>query len=248
MGHEWEERDEAVVPASVEQVWAAIATGPGIDSWFMGRNQVDPGPEGSVTTDVSGFAMTGTVTAWDPPNHFAYRTDGPGERFIAFEYLIEGRDHSSTAVRLVASGFLPGDDWEAEFEAMTVGGEMYFRTLIAYLNHFAGRFAEPVGASGPPVADWPSAWAALRTGLGLGDGPAIGDPVRVTPPGIARLVGQVDFVNSHALGIRTADGLYRFIQGYYGSFVVGHHLLTDADSDTDSDEAGRAWKTWLAGL
>jgi uncharacterized protein YndB with AHSA1/START domain len=242
MGHAWEKRDEAVVAASVDEVWAAIATGPGIDSWFMGRNQVDPGPAGSVTTDVGDFAMTGRVTAWDPPNHFAYRSDGPDERFIAFEYLIEGRDQSSTVLRLVTSGFLPGDDWEAEFEAMTAGGEMYFQTLVAYLDHFAGRFAIPVNVIGPPVADWRTAWAALRAELGLGDQPAVGDPVRLTVPGVTHLDGQVDFVNSQALGIRTADGLYRFIQGYIGGFVLGHHLF----SDTDEKQTNQAWKTWLA--
>src|SRR5439155_23351090 len=114
-----------------------------------------------------------------PPHHIAYRGDGPGERFIAIEYLVEGRDQSSTVLRLVASGFLSGDDWEAEYEAMTAGGEMYFHTLVAYLDHFAGRFATPVNVMGPPVADWPAAWAALRTGLGLGDQPAVDDPVRV---------------------------------------------------------------------
>jgi uncharacterized protein YndB with AHSA1/START domain len=244
MGHAWEERDEAVVAASAEDVWAAIATGPGIDSWYMGRNEVEPGPAGSVTTDLGGFAMTGRVTAWDPPLRFGYRSDGPGERFIAFEYLIEGRDQSSTVVRLVASGFLPGDDWEAEFEAMTIGGEMYFQTLAAYLDHFAGRFATPVNVTGPPVADWPAAWAALRAGLGLGGQPAVGDPVRVAAAGVPHLDGLVDFVNSHALGIRTANGLYRFIQGYFGSFVLGHHLFYD----TDEKQASQAWKTWLAGL
>jgi uncharacterized protein YndB with AHSA1/START domain len=244
VGHAWEERDEAIVAASVEEVWAAIATGPGIDSWFMGRNQVDPGPAGSVTTDHGGFVSTGRVTAWDPPNHFGYRSDGPGGRFIAFEYLIEGRDQSSTVLRLVASGFLPDDDWEAEFEAMTAGGEMYFQTLVAYLDHFAGRFATPVNVTGPPVADWPAAWAALRAGLGLGDEPAVGDPVRLTVPGVPRLDGLVDFVNSQALGIRTGNGLYRFIQGYFGSFVLGHHLF----SDTDEKQTSQAWKIWLAGL
>jgi hypothetical protein len=210
----------------------------------MGRNRVKPGPAGSVTTDVGGFVMTGTVTAWDPPNHFAYRSDGPGERFIAFEYLIEGRDQNSTVLRLVASGFLPDDDWEAEFEAMSAGGEMYFRTLVAYLDHFAGRLATPLNVTGPPVADWPAAWAALRTGLGLGDQPAVGDPVRVRVPGVPSLDGLVDFANSQALGIRTADGLYRFIQGYIGGFVLGHHLFTDHDEKRTS----QAWKTWLAGL
>jgi uncharacterized protein YndB with AHSA1/START domain len=243
VGHAWEEHDEAVVPASVEEVWDAIATGPGIDSWFMGRNEVDPGPEGSVTTDHGGFSSTGTVTAWEPPYHFAYRSDGPGGRFIAFEYLIEGRAESSTVLRLVASGFLPDDDWEDEFEAMTAGGQMYFQTLVAYLNHFAGRFATPVNVTGPPVADWPAAWAALRARLGLEDQPAVGDPVRLSVPGVARLDGQVDFVNSKALGIRTADGLFRFIEGYFGSFVLGHHIF----SDTDEKQTSQAWKTWLAG-
>jgi uncharacterized protein YndB with AHSA1/START domain len=244
MGHAWEQRDEAVVAASVEEVWAAIATGPGIDSWFMGRNQVEPGPTGSVTTEVGGFASTGAVTAWDPPHHFAYRGDGPGERFIAFEYLVEGRDQSSTVLRLVTSGFLPGDDWETEFEAMTAGGAMYFQTLVAYLDHFAGRFATPIGVSGPPVTHWPKAWAALWAGLGLGDQPTVGDRVRLTVPDGPQLDGVVDFVNSQALGIRTPDGLYRFIQGFFGSFVLGHHVF----SDTDEKQAGQAWNTWLAGL
>jgi uncharacterized protein YndB with AHSA1/START domain len=246
MGHPWEQRDEAVVPAPVEEVWAAIATGPGIDSWFMGRTEVDPGPAGSVTTDVGGVAMSGTVTAWDPPHRFGYRSDGPDGRFVAFEYLIEARDQSSTVLRLVSTGFLPDDDWEAEFEAMTAGGEMYFRTLVAYLGHFAGRFATPVTVTGPPVADWSAAWAALRAGLGLGAHPAVGDPARLTPAaGVPTVDGCVDFVNSQALGVRTADGLYRFVQGYTGGFVLGHHLFAD---DTDDTQAGRVWTTWLAGI
>jgi len=252
VGHAWEQRDEAVVAAPVEEVWAAIATGPGIDSWFMGRNQVNPGPDGTVTMDVGGFVSTGTVTTWDPPTRFGYRSDGPAGRFVAFEYLVEGRDGGGTALRLVASGFLPDDDWEAEFEAMSAGGQMYFGTLVAYLEHFAGRFATPVTVSGPPVLDWPAAWAALRAGLGLGDRPALGDPVRLAVPGLAPLDGVVDFVNAKALGVRTGTGLYRFIEGFYGSFFLGHHLFTDphrtdTDTDTDTAQQGRAWQSWLAG-
>jgi len=242
MGHAWESRDEAVVAASVEDVWAAIATGPGIDSWYMGRTEVEPGR--AVRTDVGGFAMEGAVTAWEPPTRFAYRVDGPGERFIAFEFLVEGRDQSSTVLRNVASGFLPDDDWEAEFEAMSAGGEMYFRTLVAYLDHFAGRFAKPINVSGPPVTDWPKAWARLNAALGLADQPTIGDQVRVTVPGVGELAGEVDFVNAKALGIRTADGLYRFIEGFFGSFVLGHHLFAAAEADHN----GQAWKAWLSGL
>lgn len=246
MGHAWEKRDEAVVAGSVEEVWAAIATGPGIDSWFMGRNEVEPGPAGSVKTDVGGFVMTSKVTEWEPPHRFAHRGDGPGERFIAYEYLVEGREQGGTVVRVVASGFLPADDWEAEFEAMTAGGEMYFRTLVAYLDHFAGRFAVPINVSGPPVADWAAGWRKLRDALGLSDHPRIGDRVKASVAGVPAIEGEVDFVNAQAIGFRTADGLYRFIQGFFGSFVLGHHLFTGTDSQ--HQQASQAWTAWLSGL
>jgi hypothetical protein len=134
MSHQFEQRHEAEVPANRDEVWAAIATGPGIDSWFMGRNEVQPG------------ALDG--------------------RFIAYEFLIEGRAGGSTVLRTVTSGFIPGDDWADEFEAMTLGGEMYFRTLVEYLSYFAGRFATPVTAFGPPDTDW----ARELTSLGRGHG------------------------------------------------------------------------------
>jgi hypothetical protein len=41
-------------------------------------------------------------------------------------------------------------------EAMMLGGELYFRTLVEYLTHFAGRFAVPVTAFGPAGAGWDS--------------------------------------------------------------------------------------------
>ncbi len=231
--------------ATVEEVWDAIATGPGIDSWFMGRNEVQPGPDGTIRTDMGGFTMSSAVTAWEPPRRLAHRHDGPGERFIAYEYLVEGREQGSTVVRVVANGFLPGEDWEAEFDAMTKGGRMYFATMVAYLNHFAGRFGIPIEVTGPPVDDWPSAWAALRAGLGVGADPAVGDAVRFTVPGLPPIEGTVDFVNAAVIGVRTHDGLYRFIQGFFGSFVLGHHLFGDG---VDEAHTKQAWQTWLAGL
>ena len=45
MGHQFEDALETEVDATVDEVWQAIATGPGIDSWFMGRNSVADGIE-----------------------------------------------------------------------------------------------------------------------------------------------------------------------------------------------------------
>jgi hypothetical protein len=186
------------------------------------------------------------VTAWDPPHRFAYRTSTAADgRYVAFEFLIEGRAGGRTVLRVVTSGFLPGDDWEAEYEAMTKGGELYFRTLVEYLNHFAGRVATPITAFGPPVGDWERAWAALRGALGLTAPVAEGDPVRFTPDGLARIEGVVYFVNPDALGVRTPDALYRFLRGFYGSMIVGHHLFAGG---ADPQATERAWQAWLTRL
>ena len=128
---------------------------------------------------------------------------------------------------------------------MTGGGRLFFRTLLAYLTHFPGRTATAVSAAGPPVADWPAAWAALYGALGLPRDAAPGHPVRCAPAGLPPIDGVVDDVAPDALGLRTADALYRFLQGFYGSFVVEHHLFTPG---ADGGAAGRAWAAWLAAL
>ncbi|WP_143737006.1 SRPBCC domain-containing protein [Microbispora sp. GKU 823] len=42
MPHEFELHKEIELDATPEQVWEAIATGPGVDSWFMGRTEIEP--------------------------------------------------------------------------------------------------------------------------------------------------------------------------------------------------------------
>lgn len=242
MGREFEFGNEIEVAATPEQVWNAIATGPGIDSWFMGRTEVGAGEAGAVRTEFASLTLSSTVTGWEPPHRFAH-TSGAAEdgRFIAYEFLIEGRAGGSTVMRLVTSGFLPGDDWETEYDAMTKGIHLFVRTLAAYLTHFPGRSATPVTAFGPAVSDWDNAWASLSAALGL-HGPAIeGERVRFTLDGAPPVDGVVYVVNPHAVGVRTRDGLYRFLRGLQGSMIAAHHLF----SDVDPRPAERAWTAWL---
>ncbi|MFC4002858.1 SRPBCC domain-containing protein [Prauserella oleivorans] len=244
MGHRFERTDEVELSATPEQVWDAIATGPGIDSWFMGRNEVDPGEGGAVRTFFGDYLPESPVTAWEPGKRLVHGgAAAPDGRFIAYEFLIEARDTGSTVLRMVTSGFLPGDDWEDEFEAMTKGGELFFATLSTYLRHFAGRFATPITLFGPPVADWESAWANVRAALGLGGTVTAGDTARFTVDGTP-IEGVVYCANSQTIGIRTGDALYRFLQGFHGSLVVGHHLFSAADTAA----AEQAWRAWLARL
>jgi uncharacterized protein YndB with AHSA1/START domain len=246
MSHEFEVPREAEVDATLEQVWDAIATGPGIDSWFIGRNDVEPREGGAVRTNFGGFIPDSSVTAWDPPRRFAYRSAPSGDgRFVAYEFLVEGRGQGSTVLRAVTSGFLPGDDWEAEYEAMTLGGDLFFGTLVQHLTHFAGRAATPITAFGPPIADWDRAWTVLHGELGLTAPVAEGDAVRFAPEGVAPVEGSVYFVNRHNVGVRSGDALYRFLRGFHGPMVVSHHLYADHNDPRATESA---WQSWLTRL
>jgi uncharacterized protein YndB with AHSA1/START domain len=242
MGHPFEQHREAEVPAGPDEIWAAIATGPGIDSWFMGRTDVQPGAGGSVRTVFGEYAPELAVTAWDPAHRFSYRSgEAPDGRFIAYEFLIEGRAGGSTVLRTVTSGFLPGDDWTEEFEAMTSGGELYFRTLVEYLRHFAGRFAVPVTAFGPPGTSWDRDRASLCRALGLDEPIGRGDRVHTTADGIGPVDAVIYFANADTIGIRTQDALYRFLRGFRKPVIAAHHLFADADAAS----AQQAWESWL---
>ncbi|MFF0445895.1 SRPBCC domain-containing protein [Streptomyces sp. NPDC004609] len=249
MSHKFELRKEIALDATPEEVWDAIATGPGIDSWFMGRNEVTPGVGGRNGMDLGGHVQESTVTAWEPPLRFAHRSaEGDDGSFMALEFLVEGRDQGSTVLRLVQSGVL-GDDWETEYEAMAVGWDMYLHTLATYLTHFPGRVAKPVAAFRPGAAGPERAWAVLRDALGLPAGLAEGDAVRLAAPGAPPIEGVVDYLAAPTfLGVRTDDGLYRFIHSGpdRGNVVVlGHHIFT---ADADIEPIERAWRDWLAGL
>jgi uncharacterized protein YndB with AHSA1/START domain len=244
MGHPFEQRNEAEVPASPDEVWAAIATGPGIDSWFMGRNDVQPGAGGTVRTIFGEYAPELAITGWDPARRFAYRSgEAPDGRFIAYEFLVEGRAGGSTVLRTVTSGFVPGDDWAGEFEAMTLGGEMYFRTLVEYLTYFAGQFATPVTAFGPPDRDWGRELTLLCQGLGLTEPASCGDPARFEVDGSGPADGVVYFANTHTIGVRTQDALYRFLRGFGKPVIAAHHLFA---ANANPVQAQQAWASWLA--
>src|ERR1700757_5164713 len=86
---------EVEVPGTPEEVWQAIASGPGISAWFppaefeaQGRK---PGP---VKWDFGpGMESTSKITKWDPPRMFAKEGAGwfPGSPPIAIEFSVEAR-------------------------------------------------------------------------------------------------------------------------------------------------------------
>ncbi|WP_405561828.1 SRPBCC domain-containing protein [Streptomyces sp. NBC_01180] len=243
MTHPFEIEQETTLPASPEEVWEAIATGPGIDSWFMGRNEVEPREGGAVSMETGGHQQEATVIAYEPGKRFATRTataeDG---RFMAFEYLIEGRAGGSTVLRVVHSGLL-GDDWQDEYDALRRGWPFHLHTLREYLAHFPGRRGAPVFAmalSGGQVS--PQVRAALSRGLSLPSPAAVGARAHAEPAGLPPVDGEVTWSDDEHIEVRAADGLYTFHHSP-GVVLMFHHLFGPHTGGAED-----AWQQWLTSI
>lgn len=251
MSHDFEITDEITLDATPDQVWDAIATGPGVDSWFMGRTEIEPGVGGRNSLDMMdamGFARESTITAWDPGKRLAYREDNPDGTFAAVEYLLEARDGGSTGLRFVHSGIL-SDDWDAEYyEGMKAGDLMNLRQLAAYVKHFPGRHAtHNLFLVGPAVPDDERVWSRFAAALSLTGGITQGAAVRLNVPGLPATDGVVEFVGRpYFVGVRTPHGIHLLIKGYRNVLVVGYHGFSDGADDEDGTEIESAWRSWLA--
>jgi uncharacterized protein YndB with AHSA1/START domain len=84
---------EVEVAGTPEEVWEAIATGPGISAWLH-PTQVEERQGGRFTFDMGFGSQQGTVTAWQPPHRFGQEVRWrPGgdlpAALVATEWLIE---------------------------------------------------------------------------------------------------------------------------------------------------------------
>src|SRR4051812_6595249 len=158
------------VSATPEDIWQAIATGPGISAWFV-PTQIDQRVGGAVTSSFGpGMDSQAEITAWEPPSRFVAesRDDmGPDAPTVATEWTVEAREGGSCVVRVVHSWFTEKDDWDEQFEGHTFGWLVFFRILKLYAERFPGQPAAPVqlAATAPePVSE---AWGSLAGPLGL---------------------------------------------------------------------------------
>ena len=80
---------EIELPGTPEEVWQAIATGPGISSWFVPTEfeEQNGKPVAMKFNYGPGTEPRSKVTAYDPPRKFATEADGwmPGSPSIADE-------------------------------------------------------------------------------------------------------------------------------------------------------------------
>ena len=190
------------VPGTPEEVWQAIATGPGISSWFVPTEfEEKDGTPVAVTLNFGpGMESRSAVITWDPPRKLVAQGEGwGGSPPIADEWTVEARSGGTCIVRVVHSLFASTDDWDNQLEGTESGWPGFFRILRIYLTHFRGQRSANMQWIAPAAGTEAEAWHTLTAALGMKDvragqhwtasagAPALGgvvdhiDPVRHTP-------------------------------------------------------------------
>lgn len=172
---------EIEVPGTPEEVWRAIATGPGISSWYVPHDVEEREGGAAMASFGEGPEMQipGRVAVWEPPHRIVF-DGGEGVGGLAFEWLVEARDQGTCVVRLVNSGFGDGEPWDDQYDAMTEGWQLFLSNLRLHMEHFAGRTATSMLPSVMWAGPRADAWQALTTGLGLPGAPTVGDHIATT--------------------------------------------------------------------
>jgi uncharacterized protein YndB with AHSA1/START domain len=174
---------EVEVPGTPEEVWNAIATGPGISSWFVPAEfEERDGKPVAVTLNFGpGMESRSAVTAWDPPRRYAAEGEGwGGAPPIADEWMVEARGGGMCVVRVVHSLFASTDDWDNQLEGTESGWPGFFRILKIYLTHFRNQRSAMMQWIAPATGTEAEAWEKLTMALGL---KGVSDGQRWTAPG-----------------------------------------------------------------
>jgi uncharacterized protein YndB with AHSA1/START domain len=183
---------EVEVPGSPEQVWQAIATGPGISSWFV-PTEVEEGVGGTFKANFGpGMESESTITQWDPPRSFTKDGDGmdPDAPPVATEWIVEAKSGGTCVVRVVHSWFASSDEWDGQWEAVEQGWISFFSILRLTLTHFSGQPSAAFDTTGMINGSESEAWVALTSPLGLADAEA-GQEVRSNTE-VPELSGKVE--------------------------------------------------------
>jgi len=181
---------EIEVPGDIDEVWRAVATGPGVTSWYV-PHTIEGRVGGKATFSFGpGMDGEGRVTAWEPPHRFKLEGEDPGEG-LAFEWTVQARSDDSCTVRLINSGFGDGGEWDAQYDAMARGWSIFLTNLRLHLEYFAPLVATP----SLPMAVWEKglddAWTHLTDHLDIPAEVEAGVRITVSGLGAPHLSGVV---------------------------------------------------------
>ena len=245
---------EVEVPGTPEEVWQAIATGPGISAWFVPAEfeERDGKPVAVKLNFGPGMESRSVVTAWDPPRMFAREADGwvPGSPPIATEFSVEARAGGVCVVRVVNSLFASTDDWDNQLEGTESGWPGFFRILRIYLTHFRGQPSAMMQWMAPVAGTEAEAWETLTAALGV-KGVSAGQRW-IAPAGVPALSGVVERVSQSPCNAllrldRPAPGTAALGAVNFGGqsmVTLNFYLYGDQAAGTVARETP-LWQAWI---
>jgi uncharacterized protein YndB with AHSA1/START domain len=245
---------EVEVPGTPEEVWRAIATGPGISSWFVPTEfEMRNGKPVAVKLDFGpGMESSSAITTWDPPRKFGAESPGwaPGSPVIADEWTVEACAGGTCIVRVVHSLFAETDDWDNQLEGTESGWPGFFRILKIYLTHFRNQRSAMMQWMAPAAGTEAEAWETLTAALGLKG--ASGGQRWTAPAGVPALSGVVEHVTQ-----KPYNALLRFDKpgpgtaalsavnfGGQSMVTFNFYLYGDQAAETVARETP-LWRAWI---
>ncbi len=245
---------EFEVPGTPEQVWQAIATGPGISAWFVpAQVEERDGKPVAVTLNFGpNMDSRSVVTAWDPPRLFAREGAGwvPGSPPLATEFSVEARAGGVCVVRVVQSLFASTDDWDGQLTGSEEGWPGIARILRLYLTYFRGQRSAIMQFMAPVPGTAADAWKTLTSALGL-SGVGVGQRW-AAPAGVPALGGTVEYLSDSPYGL-----LLRLDQpgpgaGALGTIEFGDSVMATMSFYLYGDQAvgtvareTPVWQSWI---
>lgn len=244
------------VPGTPEEVWQAIATGPGISSWFVPAEmeERDGKPVAMKLKFGPGMEPRSLVKAWDPPRMFV--TEGEswdGAPPLATEWTVEARAGGVCHLRIVQSFFASTDEWDNQLEEASAAFGGFFRTLQLYLTYFRGQRSANMYFVTPAAGTEEEAWEKLTAAAGV-KGVSVGERFAAAggaPPlsGVAEHITQRPFdallrIDKPAPGI-AALGVYTFPGGDQTMVAMGFYLYGDQATEAVA-RVTPPWQAWFA--
>ncbi len=245
---------EVEVPGTPEEVWQAIATGPGISSWLAPAEfeERDGKPVAVKMNFGPGMEIRSPVTDWKPPQKWASQSEGwaPGSPPMASEWSVEARKGGVCIVRIVQSHFASTDDWDNQLEAGAAAWPAFLRTLRIYLTHFRGQSSVQMKWVVPVAGTEAQAWATATAALGL-KGLNVGQRW-TAPAGVPALSGVVEYYteNPYDALLRIdkpgpgVAALGAFNCGGPSMVALGFYLYGDQAAGTVAHETP-LWDAWF---
>ncbi len=246
------------VPGTPEEVWAAIATGPGISCWFT-PTTVEGQAGGMITFELGpDMVSSGQITDWSPPHRLAYeeRDWMEGAPPLATEVRIEAKEGGVCVMRMVHSLFASGEDWDDQLESMENGWPPFFVILQEYMTHYRNLPCTSVRLMAKSSEPEPQTWVRLQAAFGL-EGLEIDQPFQSLVSATVRLGGSVMQLGTAQCPHQAMLRLDRPGPGFVtmGAYTWGGEVLASASfyfygeeaSVMASAEQGR-WEAWFVEL